>query len=108
MAPMASSPPKVGRQPWRPCVVDLTSSGLGLALDERPPDALKNPAELAAVSEAISTEVNGPDLLEAASSHRPMGGKRPLHDLAGCAARLLRQQEKAGEVVVAGLVEPDV
>jgi len=66
---------------------------LGLALMSGHLDAL-NPAELAAVFEAISTEVNRPGSLE----RLPLTAlaEEALHDLGGLRRELLRQQEKAG------------
>jgi len=77
---------------------------LGLALMSGHLDAL-NPAELAAVFEAISTEVNRPDLWSGFLS--PPLAEEALHDLGGLRRELLRQQEKAG-VVVPAWWEPEL
>ncbi|MEX1323231.1 MAG: DEAD/DEAH box helicase, partial [Synechococcaceae cyanobacterium] len=65
---------------------------LGLALMSGHLDAL-DPAELAAVLEAISTEVNRPDLW--AAWPPPPAVEEALHDLRGLRRELARQQERA-------------
>ena len=65
---------------------------LGLALMSGHLDAL-DPAELAAVLEAISTEVNRPDLWCAFPPPPPV--EEALHDLRGLRRELGRQQERA-------------
>ncbi|MDI9405118.1 MAG: DEAD/DEAH box helicase [Chitinophagaceae bacterium] len=65
---------------------------LGLALMSGHLDAL-DPAELAAALEAISTEVNRPDLWCAWSP--PAAVEEALHDLRAIRRQLERQQEKA-------------
>jgi superfamily II RNA helicase len=65
---------------------------LGLALMSGHLDAL-DPAELAAVLEAISTEVNRPDLWCAWAP--PHAVEEALHDLRGIRRQLDRQQERA-------------
>jgi len=77
---------------------------LGLALMSGHLDDL-NPAELAAVFEAISTEVNRPDLWSGFPP--PAKAEEALHDLGGLRRELLRQQESAG-VVVPAWWEPEL
>ncbi|WP_259727575.1 MULTISPECIES: DEAD/DEAH box helicase [Synechococcales] len=77
---------------------------LGLALMSGHLDEL-NPAELAAVFEAISTEVNRPDLWSGFPA--PAKAEEALHDLGGLRRELLRQQESAG-VVVPAWWEPEL
>lgn len=69
---------------------------IGLALMSGHLDELE-PADLAAVLEAISTEVNRPDLWSGYPP--PPAADEALHDLRGIRRELLRQQEQA-EVVV--------
>jgi superfamily II RNA helicase len=69
---------------------------LGLALMSGYLDGLE-PAELAAVLEAISTEVNRPDLW--CGYPPPPAGEEALHDLRGLRRELERQQERRGVVV---------
>jgi superfamily II RNA helicase len=69
---------------------------LGLALMSGHCDALE-PAELAAVFEAISTEVNRPDLW--CGWPPPAAAEEALHDLRGLRRELQRQQESRGVVV---------
>jgi superfamily II RNA helicase len=69
---------------------------LGLALMSGHLDDL-DPAELAAVLEAISTEVNRPDLWCAWAP--PPATEEALHDLRGLRRELQRQQEQRGVVV---------
>jgi superfamily II RNA helicase len=69
---------------------------LGLALMSGHCDALE-PAELAAVFEAISTEVNRPDLW--CGWPPPAAAEEALHDLRGLRRELQRQQESHGVVV---------
>lgn len=69
---------------------------LGLALMSGHLDELE-PAELAAVLEAISTEVNRPDLWSAFNT--PPAAEEALHDLGGIRRELLRQQERAAVVM---------
>jgi superfamily II RNA helicase len=69
---------------------------LGLALMSGHLDGL-DPAELAAVLEAISTEVNRPDLWCAWPP--PPAVEEALHDLRGLRRELQRQQERRGVVV---------
>jgi len=69
---------------------------LGLALMSGHLDEL-DPAELAAVLEAISTEVNRPDLWCAWPP--PPAAEEALHDLRGLRRELQRQQERRGVVV---------
>ncbi|MEB3271594.1 MAG: DEAD/DEAH box helicase [Synechococcus sp.] len=69
---------------------------LGLALMSGHLDGL-DPAELAAVLEAISTEVNRPDLWCAWPP--PPAVEEALHDLRGLRRELQRQQERRGLVV---------
>merc|ERR1711965_1087901 len=82
---------------------------LGLALMSGHLDDLP-PSELAAVFEAISTEVNRPDLWSGFPA--PPRAEEALHDLSGLRRELLRAQERHGVVVPAwwapelmGLVE---
>lgn len=65
---------------------------LGLALMSGHLDELE-PADLAAVLEAISTEVNRPDLWS--SYPPPPAAEEALHDLGGIRRELLRHQESA-------------
>jgi superfamily II RNA helicase len=69
---------------------------LGLALMSGHLDGL-DPAELAAALEAISTEVNRPDLWCAWPP--PPAVEEALHDLRGLRRELQRQQERRGVVV---------
>jgi superfamily II RNA helicase len=69
---------------------------LGLALMSGHLDGL-DPAELAAVLEAISTEVNRPDLW--CGYPPPPASEEALHDLRGLRRELQRQQERASVVV---------
>jgi superfamily II RNA helicase len=69
---------------------------LGLALMSGHLDGL-DPAELAAVLEAISTEVNRPDLW--CGYPPPRASEEALHDLRGLRRELQRQQERASVVV---------
>jgi superfamily II RNA helicase len=69
---------------------------LGLALMSGHLDEL-DPAELAAVLEAISTEVNRPDLWCAWPP--PPAVEEAMHDLRGLRRELARQQERRGLVV---------
>ena len=82
---------------------------LGLALMSGHLDDL-SPPDLAAVFEAISTEVNRPDLWSGFPP--PPAAEEALHDLSGLRRELLRAQERFGVVVPAwweqelmGLVE---
>ncbi|MED5320511.1 MAG: DEAD/DEAH box helicase, partial [Cyanobacteriota bacterium] len=77
---------------------------LGLALMSGHLDDL-SPPELAAVFEAISTEVNRPDLWSGFPP--PAGAEEALHDLSGLRRELLRAQERAG-VVVPAWWEPEL
>ena len=77
---------------------------LGLALMSGHLDELA-PAELAAVLEAISTEVNRPDLWSAFPP--PPAVEEALHDLRGLRRELLRQQENR-QVVVPVWWEPEL
>ncbi len=77
---------------------------LGLSLMSGHLDEL-SPAELAAVFEAISTEVNRPDLWSAYDP--PPLAEEALRDLGGLRRELLRQQEKAA-VVVPAWWEPEL
>ncbi|MEB3333006.1 MAG: DEAD/DEAH box helicase, partial [Synechococcaceae cyanobacterium] len=77
---------------------------LGLALMSGHLDALE-PAELAAVLEAISTEVNRPDLWSGYPP--PAAAEEALHDLRGLRRELLRQQE-CRQVVVPVWWEPEL
>ncbi|MCP9839296.1 DEAD/DEAH box helicase [Synechococcus sp. J7-Johnson] len=77
---------------------------LGLALMSGRLDEL-NPAELAAVLEAISTEVNRPDLWSGFPP--PPRSEEALHDLSGLRRELLRHQERA-QVVVPAWWEPEL
>jgi superfamily II RNA helicase len=65
---------------------------LGLALMSGHLDELE-PADLAAVLEALSTEVNRPDLWSGFPP--PPAAEEALHDLRGIRRELLRQQERA-------------
>jgi superfamily II RNA helicase len=69
---------------------------LGLALMSGHLDDL-DPADLAAVLEAISTEVNRPDLW--CGWPPPRAAEEALHDLRGLRRELERRQERAGVVV---------
>jgi superfamily II RNA helicase len=69
---------------------------LGLALMSGHLDELE-PADLAAVLEAISTEVNRPDLWSAYPP--PPAAEEAMHDLRGIRRELLRQQERASVVM---------
>jgi superfamily II RNA helicase len=69
---------------------------LGLALMSGHLDELE-PADLAAVLEAISTEVNRPDLWS--SYPPPPAAEEALHDLGGIRRELLRHQERAAVVM---------
>jgi len=69
---------------------------IGLALMSGHLDELE-PADLAAVLEAISTEVNRPDLWSGYPP--PPAADEALHDLRGIRRELLRQQEQADVVV---------
>ena len=77
---------------------------LGLALMSGHLDDLA-PADLAAVFEAISTEVNRPDLWSGFPS--PPAAEEALHDLAGIRRELLRAQQRCG-VVVPAWFEPEL
>jgi superfamily II RNA helicase len=77
---------------------------LGLALMSGHLDELP-PAELAAVFEAISTEVNRPDLWSAFTV--PPLAEEALHDLSGIRRELLRAQERF-KVVVPAWWEPEL
>ncbi|MCS5699429.1 DEAD/DEAH box helicase [Cyanobium sp. FGCU-52] len=77
---------------------------LGLALMSGHLDDL-DPAELAAVLEAISTEVNRPDLWSAFPPPAPV--EEALHDLRGLRRELQRQQESR-QVVVPVWWEPEL
>ncbi len=77
---------------------------LGLALMSGHLDELP-PAELAAVFEAISTEVNRPDLWSAFPV--PPLAEEALHDLSGIRRELLRAQESF-KVVVPAWWEPEL
>jgi superfamily II RNA helicase len=77
---------------------------LGLALMSGHLDEL-DPADVAAVLEAISTEVNRPDLW---SGFPPTpGAEEALHDLRGLRRELQRQQERA-QVVMPLWYEPEL
>jgi superfamily II RNA helicase len=77
---------------------------LGLALMSGHLDALE-PADLAAVLEAISTEVNRPDLW--CGFPPPAAAEEALHDLRALRRQLERQQEH-GRVVVPVWWEPEL
>ena len=77
---------------------------LGLALMSGHLDELQ-PAELAAVFEAISTEVNRPDLWSGFPP--PPAAEEALHDLSGVRRELLRTQERLN-VVVPAWWEPEL
>ena len=77
---------------------------LGLALMSGHLDDL-TPPDLAAVFEAISTEVNRPDLWSGFPP--PPAAEEALHDLTGLRRELLRAQERAG-VVVPAWWEPEL
>ena len=77
---------------------------LGLALMSGHLDELA-PPDLAAVFEAISTEVNRPDLWSGYPP--PPAAEEALHDLSGLRRELLRAQERAG-VVVPAWWEPEL
>ena len=77
---------------------------LGLALMSGHLDDLQ-PSDLAAVFEAISTEVNRPDLWSGFPP--PAAAEEALHDLSGLRRELLRAQERAG-VVVPAWWEPEL
>ena len=77
---------------------------LGLALMSGHLDDLP-PAELAAVFEAISTEVNRPDLWSGFPP--PPRAEEALHDLSGIRRELLRAQERH-QVVVPAWWEPEL
>jgi superfamily II RNA helicase len=77
---------------------------LGLALMSGHLDELP-PAELAAVFEAISTEVNRPDLWSAFPA--PPLAEEALHDLSGIRRELLRAQDRF-KVVVPAWWEPEL
>ena len=77
---------------------------LGLALMSGHLDEL-SPPDLAAVFEAISTEVNRPDLWSGFPP--PPGAEEALHDLSGLRRELLRAQERSG-VVVPAWWEPEL
>jgi superfamily II RNA helicase len=77
---------------------------LGLALMSGHLDEL-NQAELAAVFEAISTEVNRPDLWSGFPP--PPRSEEALHDVSGLRRELLRHQERA-HVVVPAWWEPEL
>jgi hypothetical protein len=77
---------------------------LGLALMSGHLDALE-PADLAAVLEAISTEVNRPDLW--CGFPPPPAAEEALHDLRAIRRQLERQQEQ-GRVVVPVWWEPEL
>ena len=69
---------------------------LGLALMSGHLDELE-PADLAAVLEAISTEVNRPDLWSAYPP--PPAAEEAMHDLRGIRRELLRHQERSSVVM---------
>ena len=69
---------------------------LGLALMSGHLDELE-PADLAAVLEAISTEVNRPDLWSAYPP--PSAAEEAMHDLRGIRRELLRHQERSSVVM---------
>ena len=77
---------------------------LGLALMSGHLDEL-SPPDLAAVFEAISTEVNRPDLWSGFPP--PPAAEEALHDLSGLRRELLRAQERSG-VVVPAWWEPEL
>ncbi|MAR07765.1 MAG: DEAD/DEAH box helicase [Cyanobium sp. NAT70] len=77
---------------------------LGLALMSGHLDELQ-PSELAAVFEAISTEVNRPDLWSGFPP--PPAAEEVMHDLAGLRRELLRAQERR-DVVVPAWWEPEL
>ena len=77
---------------------------LGLALMSGHLDDLSAP-DLAAVFEAISTEVNRPDLWSGFPP--PPAAEEALHDLSGLRRELLRAQERLG-VVVPAWWEPEL
>ena len=77
---------------------------LGLALMSGHLDELE-PADLAAVLEAISTEVNRPDLW--CGWPPPAAAEETLHDLRGLRRELQRQQERA-QVVMPVWWEPEL
>jgi superfamily II RNA helicase len=77
---------------------------LGLALMSGHLDELE-PADLAAVLEAISTEVNRPDLW--CGWPPPAAAEEALHDLRGLRRELQRQQERA-QVVMPVWWEPEL
>ena len=77
---------------------------LGLALMSGHLDDL-SPPDLAAVFEAISTEVNRPDLWSGFPP--PVAAEEALQDLSGLRRELLRAQERAG-VVVPAWWEPEL
>ena len=77
---------------------------LGLALMSGHLDDL-SPPDLAAVFEAISTEVNRPDLWSGFPP--PAAAEEALQDLSGLRRELLRAQERAG-VVVPAWWEPEL
>ena len=77
---------------------------LGLALMSGHLDDLP-PSELAAVFEAISTEVNRPDLWSGFPA--PPRAEEALHDLSGLRRELLRAQERH-QVVVPAWWEPEL
>ena len=77
---------------------------LGLSLMSGHLDDL-HPANLAAVFEAISTEVNRPDLWSGYPP--PARAEEALHDLAGIRRELLRAQERC-QVVVPAWWEPEL
>ena len=77
---------------------------LGLALMSGHLDELE-PADLAAVLEAISTEVNRPDLW--CGWAPPAAAEEALHDLRGLRRELQRQQER-GQVVMPVWWEPEL
>jgi superfamily II RNA helicase len=77
---------------------------LGLALMSGHLDDLQ-PSDLAAVFEAISTEVNRPDLWSGFPP--PAAAEEALHDLSGLRRELLRAQESVG-VVVPAWWEPEL
>ena len=77
---------------------------LGLALMSGHLDDLQ-PSDLAAVFEAISTEVNRPDLWSGFPP--PAAAEEALHDLSGLRRELLRAQESIG-VVVPAWWEPEL
>ena len=77
---------------------------LGLALMSGHLDEL-HPADLAAVFEAISTEVNRPDLWSGFPP--PPAAEEALHDLSGVRRELLRTQERLN-VVVPAWWEPEL